>query len=129
MWAAKTPVRQGLAPRTGFLCALRRTVEEAQPAASAHPGDHDVEGLHVQVRRERARRDAEDQLAQRLALELEVRNREREGDWVFVAGQGLRYGPHACPQRGGVVRGLVLAGDDGHLRCFIFEGLVWSYVM
>ena len=41
-------------------CAFRRTVEKAQPAASAHPGDHDVEGLQVQVRRERARRYAED---------------------------------------------------------------------
>ena len=67
-------------------CALRRTVEKAQPAASAHPGDHDVEGLQVQVRRERARRDAEDQLVQRLALELEVRNREGQGDGVLVAG-------------------------------------------
>ena len=67
-------------------CAFRRTVEKAQPAASAHPGDHDVEGLQVQVRRERARRDAEDQLVQRLALELEVRNREGQGDGVLVAG-------------------------------------------
>ena len=41
-------------------CAFRRAVEKAQPAASAHPGDHDVEGFQVQVRRERARRDAED---------------------------------------------------------------------
>ena len=90
-------------------------MQNAQAAARAHPGGHGVEPPHVQVRRERPRRDAEDQLVHGLPLELVVGHGEGQGDGVSAEQEGRRDALQAGPEGCRFIRVRALALDDRDL--------------